>query len=123
MDRNVDYEMEDVEDLQESTPNRPLEDQLRRIQYNPERHAPKWARIGRYFGESHSAAAGSAASTLRKRHGDNPGVEGWRFETRRIENGEASGLFAQYDPGRVEPGLREENDKRYEVFKEKQRDA
>lgn len=123
MDRNVDYDLEVVENIPQSTANSPLEDQLRRIQYDPERHAPRWARIGRYYGESHAAAAGSAANTLRKRHGDSNEVEGWRFEVRRIDGGDSTGLFAQYDPNRVRPGLREANDERYEEFKAKQREA
>lgn len=122
VDRAVEYDLEVVDDIPDTNANSPLEDQLRRIQYDPERHAPRWARIGRYFGESHGAAAGSAANTLRKRHGDRQEVEGWRFEVRRIDGGDATGLFAQYDPGRVIPGLREENTEKYEKFKARQRE-
>lgn len=123
MERSVEYDLEVVDDIPESSANSPLEDQLRRIQYDPERHAPRWARIGRYYGESHAAAAGSAANTLRKRHGSDAEVEGWRFEVRRVDGGDATGLFAQYDPDRVVPGKREENDARYEQFKARQREA
>jgi hypothetical protein len=123
VERNVDYDLEMVDDLPDTNTNSPLEDQLRRIQYDPERHAPRWGRIGRYDGPSHAAAAGSAANVLRKRHGDTAEVEGWRFETRRIEEGTATGLFAQYNPDRVVPGRREENVERYEEFKQKQREA
>lgn len=123
VERNVDYDLEMVDDLPDSATNSPLEDQLRRIQYDPGRYAPRWGRIGRYDGPSHAAAAGSAANVLRKRHGDTPGVEGWRFETRRIDGGDATGLFAQYDPERVVPGEREHNQSRYEEYKQKQREA
>ena len=123
MERNVEYDLEMVEDLPDTDyrTNSPLEDQLRRIQYDPSRYAPRWGRIGRYDGPSHAAAAGSAASVLRKRHGDSPDVEGWRFETRRIEEGTATGLFAQYNPERVVPGRREENREKYEEYKDRQR--
>lgn len=123
MQRDVDYTLEMFDEIPDTGSNSPLEDQLRRIQYDAERHAPRWGRIGRYDGASHAAAAGSAKNTLQKRHGDTPDVEGWRFEVRRIEEGQASGLFAQYNPERILPGLREENVKRYEEFKQKQREA
>jgi len=123
MERNASYELEMIDELPDTATNSPLEDQLRRIQYDPERHAPRWGRIGRYGGPSHAAAAGSAANILRKRHGDTPDVEGWRFETRRIEEGTATGLFAQYNPERIIPGEREKNVERYEEFKQSQREA
>lgn len=121
--RDVNYDLEMFDEIPDPGSNSPLEDQLRRIQYDADRHAPRWGRIGRYDGASHAAAAGSAKNTLQKRHGDTPDVEGWRFEVRRIEEGSASGLFAQYNPDRIIPGKREENGKRYEEFKSKQREA
>ncbi len=98
----------------------PLEDQLHAIIHNPNHHAPKWARIGRY---ANAAAAAAACNTLRKRHGDTQDVSGWRFETRRIDNGEATGLFAQYDSSKIIPGKREENQVKYEEFKARQTEA
>jgi hypothetical protein len=100
----------------------PLEDQLRKIKDNPSHHAPKWGRIGRY---ANSAAASATANHLRRRHCGEGGVhtEGWRFETRRIDEGEASGLFAQYNPKEIQPGLREVNDKAYDAFKKRQTEA
>lgn len=123
MNKAATYELEMLDDLPDPASNSPLEDQLRRLQYDPERHAPRWGRIGRYDGQSHAAAAGSAANTLRKRHGETPDVEGWRFETRRIEEGTATGLFAQYNPDAIVPGKREENEQRYEEWKARQREA
>lgn len=126
MERNVSYDLEVHDDL----PARPerhnaegasvLEDQLKKIVAHPDHHAPRWARIGRY---ANGAAAAAAANTLRKRHGSSPEVEGWRFETRRIENGEATGLFAQYDASKVVPGKAEENAEKYREWKARQAEA
>jgi hypothetical protein len=109
MARQVDYELTISDEIPE--PNRtsgqpsPLESQLDSIVRNSDYHAPRWARIGRY---ASSVSATAAASTLRGRHGDTPRIEGWRFETRRIENGEATGLFAQYDEGAIVDGAYDE---------------
>lgn len=124
--KSVDYELE-VHDELPARPDRAagggasvLEDQLGRIVGNEGAHHPRWARIGKY---ANSAAAGSAALTLRKRHGDTPEVEGWRFETRRIDNGEATGLFAQYNPRVIVPGKKEENAKVYREWRARQAEA
>jgi hypothetical protein len=128
MERSVTYELETYDELPELTRSAsgqggsPLEAQLRRIMYDPDRHAPRWGRIGRYDSQSHGAAANSAANVLRKRHGETQAVEGWRFEVRRIEEGQATGLFAQYDPHVIEPGLREQNAEKYEEYKDRQRE-
>lgn len=100
-----------------------MEDQLADIVDNSEYHYPLWARIGKYTSAEHVAAAGAAASILRRRHGDDETVEGWRFETRRIDNGVASGLFAQYNPGAVQPGKAEQNKVVYEAWRRRQADA
>lgn len=122
--RAVTYDLEMHDELPERVgstgTNSVLEDQLKRIAGNPQHYAPRWGRIGRY---ANSAAASSAAAVLRKRHGDTAEVEGWRFEVRRIDNGEATGLFAQFDPKAVIPGKREENQVRYEVWKQRQKEA
>lgn len=125
MTRNVSYDLEVHDELPERTGNGPggasvLEDQLKRIAGQPDHHAPRWARIGRY---ANSAAAASACAVLRKRHGDTQDVEGWRFETRRIDNGEATGLFAQFNPKVVVPGKREANEKRYRDYLNRQKEA
>ncbi len=125
MARDVTYDLEVVDDIPErggpgSGVASPLEDQLAKIADNPDRHHPKWGRIARY---ANAAAASSAANTLRKRHGDTAGVEGWRFEVRRIDNGEASGLFAQYNGDAVIPGRKQLNDERYKEYKLRQADA
>lgn len=123
MARDVNYDLEMVDDIPMPGSNSPLEDQLLRLSGDPQRHAPRWGRIGKYDGNSHAAAAGSAANTLRKRHGDTADIEGWRFETRRINEGNATGLFAQYNPAAIVPGRREENELRYEEWKARQREA
>lgn len=121
--REASYDLEIVEGLPHETVSpgySPLEDQLSKIVHNPENHAPRWARIGRY---NKAPAANSAKAVLLKRHGDTAQVEGWRFATRRIDGGEATGLFAQYDPDKVVPGLREQNKERYREYQERQREA
>jgi len=126
VERSVSYDLETYDDLPDGDGQRrgqsPLEAQLQRIMDDEERHAPRWGRIGRYDGASHAAAASAAANVLRKRHGERQAVEGWRFEVRRIEDGTATGLFAQYDPEIVEQGLKEQNDEKYEVYKQQQRE-
>lgn len=124
--RNVQYGTKIVEDLPDQAPSvgaSPLEDQLQDIYDNPEYHAPKWAGIAEYSSAEHVAAASAAAGILRRRHGDDQSVEGWRFETRRINGGEASGLFAQYDPKAIVPGKAEENSVKYEQWRKRQADA
>lgn len=121
--RNVEYGTQLVSELPEQMPSvgpSPLEDQLQNIIDNSNYHAPRWARIGKYSSAEHVAAAGSAASILRRKHGDKPDVEGWRFETRRVDEGEASGLFAQYDPKAIVPGKAEENKVKYEQWRVRQ---
>lgn len=130
-ERSVDYGLEMVDELPERTHNSgsPLEDQLRRILYDAERHAPKWGRIGAYHGANHAASAASSVQSLRRKHGDHPEVEGWRFETRRCKvqvddkQVEGTGIFAQYTPGVAIPGKREENQVEYEKFKARQAEA
>lgn len=119
----VDYELQVHDELPPATATQGgsvLEDQLKRIKFNAELHHPKWARIGRY---NNAPAAASAKMTLQRRHGSSPEVEGWRFETRRIDNGEATGLFAQYNGEWIVPGKREENTARYQEYKERQAEA
>ena len=82
-----------------------------------------WARIAKYSSAEHVAAAGAAAAILRRRHGETPDVEGWRFETRRVDEGAASGLFAQYDPYAIVPGRSEENQVKYEQWRKRQAEA
>ena len=124
--RSVDYATSIVSELPEPTPSAgpsPLEDQLADIVDNTEYHYPLWARIAKYSSAEHVAAAGAAASILRRRHGDDETVEGWRFETRRVDNGNASGLFAQYNPGAVVPGKAEQNKVVYEAWRKRQAEA
>lgn len=124
--RSVDYAMTIVSELPDPTPSAgpsPLEDQLADIVDNTEYHFPLWARIGKYTSAEHVAAAGAAASILRRRHGDDETVEGWRFETRRIDNGTASGLFAQYNPKEIVPGKAEQNKVVYEAWRRRQAEA
>ena len=123
--KGVDYELELHDDIPDaarrsSTGKSVLETQLAKIMVNPAHHAPRWARIAKY---ANSAAAASAAAVLRKRHGDTQEVEGWRFETRRIENGQATGLFAQYDAEQIVPGRKEENAEKYSEYKARQKQA
>jgi hypothetical protein len=128
MERSVTYELETYDELPDrdlpasGRGGSPLEVQLQRIMEDPERHAPRWGRIGKYDSQSHGAAANSAANVLRKRHGETQAVEGWRFEVRRIEEGQATGLFVQYDPHVVEPGLKEQNAEKYEEWRDRQRE-
>ena len=122
--RSVSYDLEMHDDLPDRVTAQgaasPLEDQLQVIMWDEDRWAPRWARIGRY---ANAAAAAAAANTLRKRHGDTPEVEGWRFESRRIDGGDASGLFAQYDPDQIVPGRREQNAEQYKAYKKRQAEA
>ena len=124
--RSVDYATEIVAELPDATPTNgpsPLEDQLKDIEANTEYHYPLWARIGKYSSAEHVAAAGAAANILRRRHGDDESVEGWRFETRRVDNGAASGLFAQYNPEATVPGKAEQNRVVYEAWRRRQAEA
>lgn len=124
--RSVDYATAIVSELPDATPSAgpsPLEDQLADIVDNSEYHYPLWARIAKYSSAEHVAAAGAAASILRRRHGDDETIEGWRFETRRVDNGAASGLFAQYNPDAVVPGKAEQNKIVYEAWRKRQAEA
>jgi hypothetical protein len=124
--RSVNYETTLVDSLPEQAPSAgasPLEDQLELIAGNEEYHAPMWARIAKYSSAEHVAAAGAAASILRRRHGEDATVEGWRFETRRVDEGSASGLFAQYSPTLIVPGKAQENEAKYEAWRQRQADA
>jgi hypothetical protein len=124
--RAVDYATAIVAELPEATPSAgpsPLEDQLQEIIDNSEYHAPLWARIAKYSSAEHVAAAGAAANILRRRHGDDESVEGWRFETRRVDNGMASGLFAQFSPNAIMPGKADENKIVYEAWRQRQAEA
>jgi len=124
--RSVDYATSIVSELPDATPSAgpsPLEDQLADIVANREYHYPLWARIAKYSSAEHVAAAGAAANILRRRHGDDETVEGWRFETRRVDNGTASGLFAQYNPDVIVPGKAEQNKAVYEAWRRRQAEA
>jgi hypothetical protein len=113
--RNVDYTLEIVDEL----PDRPfrtspLEDSLDKIIaiYNdtPEKLKDKdgnarWVVIGRY---DNSTAAGAAANVLGQRHGKSVNVEGWEFTTRRIDEGDKTGLFVKYTPESIVPGAKDE---------------
>jgi hypothetical protein len=124
--RSVDYATSIVSELPDQTPSAgpsPLEDQLEEIAGNREYHAPLWARIAKYSSAEHVAAAGAAANILRRRHGEDESVEGWRFETRRVDNGTASGLFAQYNPELIMPGKAEQNTVVYEAWRRRQAEA
>ena len=124
--RSVDYATSIVSELPDATPSAgpsPLEDQLADIVANREYHYPLWARIAKYSSAEHVAAAGAAANILRRRHGEDESVEGWRFETRRVDNGAASGLFAQYNPAEIVPGKAEQNQAVYEAWRRRQAEA
>lgn len=101
----------------------PLESQLSRILHDPERHAPKWGRIAKYTSKDHGAVANSTVNNLRQRHGDDESVEGWRFERRRVDNGEATAVFAQYNGAAIIPGKKEANEKRYAALVERRKEA
>lgn len=113
--RNVDYTIEIVDELPERPfKASPLEDSLDKIiaihNETPEKLKDKdgnakWIVIGRY---DQSTAAGAAANVLGQRHGKNVNVEGWEFTTRRIDEGNKTGLFVKYTPEAVVPGAKEE---------------
>lgn len=83
--------------------------------------AGKWVCVARY---KSSVAATGAANNLRRIHGSDPAVEGWKFATRKInENGEQrTGLFVQHDATLVKPGKRAEHQKKLDEFRAKQRE-
>ena len=122
-EKNVNYELVVEDDLpggEQPLPYSPLEDQLVEVMAKQDLWAPKWVRIGKY---QNQAAASAAANLLRKRHGDVEAVEGWRFECRRIDGGENTGLFVQYDPNVIIPGKKEENRAKYQEWKKRQAEA
>lgn len=123
MSENVDYDLEFHDDLPVSNTSpggSVLEDQLRRIAGNLDNHAPRWGRIAKY---ANPAAAHSSKNTLQRRHGSTAEVEGWRFEVRRVDNGQYAGLFAQFDPKAAIPGKREENQVEYRAYQDRQKEA
>lgn len=107
-ERDVQYDFDVVEeDLtnigQES--RSVLVDQLDRVKATETAHG-RWVRIASY---GKSAAASSAAKSLRERFGDSPEVSGFLFRSKRDEMTEGSttpryGLFVRFTPDAIVDG-------------------
>lgn len=76
----------------------PIKTILESLKADTAKHG-KWVGIGRY---ENGSAATAAANVERQRRGQDGTISGWEFATRRVDSGEATILFAKYDPGQVE---------------------
>lgn len=93
--RSVDYELEMYDELPDR-PGRqsPIKEAIAKIQASPP-PAGKWVCIAKY---GNGSAATAAANVLRQKLGHVKEVAGWQFATRRVDNGDRTGLFVSYNP-------------------------
>jgi hypothetical protein len=128
MERDVNYRSESFDELppgEQKGEWSPYVEKLDGIVRDKAKHAPKWILIGDYGNKD---SAKGAVGQLRRRHGRDESVEGWRFEHRQVSvttNGKHSkreGVFAQYDGDKVEPGKAEENRAKWQAYRTRQQD-
>lgn len=112
-ERRVEYgELQVMDEL----PNRPvkqspIQDLLGQIKSDSAKHG-KWVGIAKY---ENGSAATAAANVERQRKGKDQTISGWAFATRRVDEGENTMLFANFDPSKID-GTAEERHQRHQTW-------
>jgi hypothetical protein len=127
-ERDVNYRSKVFESLppgEEKTEWSPYVEKLAEIVADTHKHAPRWILIGDYGNKD---SAKGAVGQLRRRHGSDESIEGWRFEHRPVQvsvDGQPQkrqGVFAQYDGTKIVPGLAEKNKAEWREYRTRQQE-